>query len=278
MASERWGEEQPWRRWDEDRTRYGRYDYGPGSSYGSSYGQDWYGRDYDRPTSYGMGGYGMYGRAEGDRDRYGYSGDYERRYRQGLGRYSGGYGQGYGSWRGSDFDRDRYTGSSSYYGSGYGREDYRRDYPGYRSSEGYGDDRGWWDRTKDEVRSWMGDEEAERRRRMDETRQYGYGHYGRGPRGYVRSDERIREDINDRLTDDWHVDASDIEVTVSKCEVTLTGTVDSRAARRRAEELAENVSGVRHVQNNLRVREGMTAESGTTQTGPTTTGTGRATH
>jgi hypothetical protein len=102
MATERWGEE-PWRRWDEDRSRYGRYDYGPGSSYGTSYGQDWYSRDYDRPTSYGVSSYGMAGRSDFDRDRYGYGGDYERRYRQGpggyLSGYSGGYGQGYGAWR-----------------------------------------------------------------------------------------------------------------------------------------------------------------------------------
>ncbi|MBP2316408.1 BON domain-containing protein [Azospirillum soli] len=86
-------------------------------------------------------------------------------------------------------------------------------------------------------------------------------HYrGMGPRGYTRSDERIREDVNDRLTDDPYVDASDVEVTVSGCEVTLSGTVDDRRARRRAEDVAESVSGVRYVQNNLRV--GQHAHSG----------------
>ncbi|MBP2315656.1 BON domain-containing protein [Azospirillum soli] len=81
-------------------------------------------------------------------------------------------------------------------------------------------------------------------------------HYGGlGPRGYTRSDERIREDVNDRLTDDPYVDASDIEVTVSGCEVTLSGTVDDRRAKRQAEDVAESVSGVRYVQNNLRVRQ-----------------------
>ncbi len=87
------------------------------------------------------------------------------------------------------------------------------------------------------------------------ARQYGGRHYGGlGPRGYTRSDERIREDVSDRLTDDPYVDASDIEVMVSGCEVTLSGTVDDRRTRRRAEDVAESVSGVRHVQNNLRVR------------------------
>lgn len=80
-------------------------------------------------------------------------------------------------------------------------------------------------------------------------------HRGRGPKNYTRSDERIREDINDRLSDDSWLDASDIEVTVANCEVTLTGLVHTRDDKRRAEDLAEQVSGVRHVQNNLRVHQ-----------------------
>ena len=48
----------------------------------------------------------------------------------------------------------------------------------------------------------------------------------------------------------------DVEVTVSGAEVTLSGTVDSRQARRRAEDIVEQVSGVSYVQNNIRVRTG----------------------
>ena len=66
----------------------------------------------------------------------------------------------------------------------------------------------------------------------------------------------VQEDVNDRLADDPYVDASEIEVTVSSGEVTLSGSVDSRQARRRAEDIAEQVSGVSYVQNNLRVRIG----------------------
>ncbi|MGK9170958.1 BON domain-containing protein [Inquilinus limosus] len=97
------------------------------------------------------------------------------------------------------------------------------------------------------------------------------GFRGRGPRGYTRSDERIREDVCDRLTDDPAVDASEIEVTVSNSEVTLTGMVNSRDQRRRAEDCAEQVSGVDHVQNNLRVKK---EEQGVSQTisGQGTTG------
>lgn len=83
----------------------------------------------------------------------------------------------------------------------------------------------------------------------------GFGHRGRGPRGYRRSDARIHEDVCERLTHDSHVDATEIEVAVEAGEVTLAGTVDSRSARRRAEDLAESVSGVAYVQNNIRVRD-----------------------
>jgi hypothetical protein len=80
-------------------------------------------------------------------------------------------------------------------------------------------------------------------------------HRGRGPRGYKRSDERILEDVSDRLTEDAHVDARTIEVRVEDGEITLDGTVGSRWEKRHAEDIAEAVSGVAHVQNNLRVRE-----------------------
>lgn len=81
------------------------------------------------------------------------------------------------------------------------------------------------------------------------------GHRGRGPKGYLRSDDRIRDDVCDCLTDDPHIDASDVEVTVKNGEVTLAGKVDSRAARRHAEELTEGLPGVKHVQNDLRVAD-----------------------
>jgi osmotically-inducible protein OsmY len=122
-----------------------------------------------------------------------------------------------------------------------------------RGSRDYNEDRGFLDRTGDEVRSWFGDDDAERRRDQD-MRQAGQ-HRGRGPRGYTRSDERIREDVNDRLTDDPHIDASEIEVSVSNREVTLSGTVNSRFEKRHAEDIAESVSGVTHVQNNLRIQQ-----------------------
>ena len=76
---------------------------------------------------------------------------------------------------------------------------------------------------------------------------------GRGPKGYQRSDERIHEDLCERLYDDDGIDASGVEVTVSGGTVTLNGSVDDRWQKRRAEDLAEQVSGVHDVQNNLRL-------------------------
>jgi|SRR5688572_13179169 osmotically-inducible protein OsmY len=81
---------------------------------------------------------------------------------------------------------------------------------------------------------------------------------GRGPKGYQRSDERIREDVCDRLADDPHLDASDIEITVRNGEVTLAGFVRDRHDKRHAEDVAEHVSGVREVNNSLRVHRGET--------------------
>ncbi|HEV7874942.1 MAG TPA: SWFGD domain-containing protein, partial [Enterovirga sp.] len=78
--------------------------------------------------------------------------------------------------------------------AGSGERDYR---PGDFSRR-Y-ENRGLLERAGDEVASWFGGEDAERPTRRDG----GYGdHRGRGPKSYQRSDDRIREDVNDRLTDD----------------------------------------------------------------------------
>lgn len=90
---------------------------------------------------------------------------------------------------------------------------------------------------------------------------YGWGpygasplHFGKGPKGYQRTDEKIREEIHDRLTHNWHLDASEIEVAVAGGEVTLTGWVGTRRDRRLAEEIADSVLGVRDLHNKIEVR------------------------
>ena len=79
--------------------------------------------------------------------------------------------------------------------------------------------------------------------------------YGRGPKGYQRSDERIREDVCERLSDNDEVDASDIEVTVRDREVTLEGSVETRRMKHLSEDIAESVSGVDDVHNRITVRK-----------------------
>lgn len=255
--------------YDRDSQYYGQYNTRSDSEYG---------RGYTSRSDYGESErYGSEGRFPGDEDQGRYSsGSRGRSQQTGRQNYWG---------RGWENERDQ-SNRESRYGS-YGRSGAERgysegltgDYPqqqrynyptGFRSNERYGErsygergrgydydredrqeGRGWLDRASDAVASWFGDEEAERRRRMDEQRE----HRGRGPKGYRRSDERIKEDVNDRLSDDYYLDASDVEVSVENTEVTLTGTVRSRNEKRRAEDLADSVSGVTNVENRLRVKQ-----------------------
>ena len=251
-----------------------------------------------------------------------------------------------------DRERGRRYRGEGYYGGYYGYPERERDREREREYERRGDDRGFFDRAGDEVRSWFGDEDAQRRRTRDEremraegrgwgreergwggqrgdeeserdwARKWGYvenrgerggserdargwaysGGYGagagfiggrsestggmqgyesggwtgqerygrssmmgrsamsgpyagRGPRGYQRSDERIREDICERMSECGELDASELEVRVSNAEVTLLGTVRDRQHKRLAEDLTDQVSGVREVHNQIRVAQ-----------------------
>src|SRR5690606_4835715 len=105
---------------------------------------------------------------------------------------------------------------------------------------------------------WNDIEEPANRRGFDlhwhEVKRRGV-HKRKGARGYQRSDLRIADDVNDILFEDPYIDASEIEVQVENGEVILTGEVENRNIRRRVEDvIEENVSGVRHLENRLRVR------------------------
>ena len=92
--------------------------------------------------------------------------------------------------------------------------------------------------------------------RRPEWRQDENGFFkGKGPRSYRRRDERILEDINDRLCDNPYIDASEIDVEVSDGEVTLKGSVNDRDSKWLAEDIGESVAGVNHVDNCLRVKK-----------------------
>jgi len=259
------------------RGSYGRGDFGGG--FGEGYGGSSFGRgsredrfrDENERGDEGRFGYASRGGYGSESYRSGYDAGSNRggSYGEGQSRY--GSNPGYG-WGGADQDRDRGFGGGSERRYGLDRED-------WRSRNRDRDDRGWWDRASDEVASWFGDEEASRRRRMDEQRdrQY-YGraeHRGRGPKNYRRTDSRIQEDINDRLSDHPYIDATEIDVIVTNGEVVLSGTVNDRQDKRLAEDIAESISGVNNVENRIRVNRGTSGSStGTTGIGTsTTTGT-----
>jgi hypothetical protein len=157
----------------------------------------------------------------------------------------------YGS--GNEYGRDEYGGSSS--------NPFLGDHPLTRAGSAYDSD--YFGSRGLPTTPWRG--EPDRRARDElvyggardergQPRSYGTGEFrGRGPRGYQRSDERIKEDACQCLTDDPHIDASNIDVSVKEREVILSGTVQSRAEKRHAEDLIENIRGVRDVINSLRV-------------------------
>ena len=80
-------------------------------------------------------------------------------------------------------------------------------------------------------------------------------HVGKGPQGFQRSDERIKEMVHEALTDHGDVDATHIAVDVKNGEVMLTGTVEDRQTKRLAEDVVERVTGVRDVQNHIRIMD-----------------------
>ncbi|KVE09966.1 BON domain-containing protein [Burkholderia anthina] len=76
----------------------------------------------------------------------------------------------------------------------------------------------------------------------------------RGPKGYTRSDERIREDVCERLAHALEIDVSDVTVQVTDGRVELDGTVPVRWMKHGIEDLADGCLGVRDVENRVRVR------------------------
>jgi osmotically-inducible protein OsmY len=81
------------------------------------------------------------------------------------------------------------------------------------------------------------------------------GHFGKGPKGYSRSDASIREEVCEALTDDIWVDASDISVSVDHGWVKLEGKVVDRAQKKAAEACAEKILGVKDVLNYITLKE-----------------------
>ena len=192
---------------------------------------------------------------------YGDSGR-ERIYRQEYGQggveygdaprgYDAGRGQG-GSGRvapggtgGYDYERGYGDAGRQRFGEGRGYEDRGQQFE--RAGHDAGD---FFRRAGERVASWFGgDGGGEERRGERDFR-------GMGPKGYKRADERISDEAHERLTEDPWVDATNISISVSGGEITLSGTVENREAKHRAERCVEDLAGVNHVQNNLRIERG----------------------
>jgi hypothetical protein len=190
----------------------------------------------------GRGGYGQGGFGPGEYGRGGYGhGGYGQAYGPGYGQ--GGYGQagwGQGGYGQGMYGQGLY-GQGTYGQPGYGQERYAAGYGRERYGEGYG--QGAWSPGM----------------RYSSTIIAGR-FYGRGPKGYRRTDERIREDVSEELYRHPEIDASEIEIQVQNSEVTLTGKVEDRHQKRLAEDLAEQVSGVTDVHNQLKVDKGFFAK------------------
>lgn len=215
---------------------YSQRDMSQGGSYAQQgYGQGRYpqqgfnqaqGRGYGQERHAHRGDAGGYGQQGHGRDPYGQQ-DYSQM--QGRGYGQGGHAeQGYA--QGGYPQQGGYPASQQ--GHVYGRE-YGYGQGGMRS--GYGE--GGWSPQSGQGRSF-------------ESRR------GLGPSSYTRSDERIREDLNERLMDDDLVDARNITVEVQNGTVNLSGSVDERWEKHRVEDIADACGGVREVRNNIRVGSG----------------------
>ncbi|ESJ23640.1 transporter [Cupriavidus sp. HPC(L)] len=148
---------------------------------------------------------------------------------------------GYG---GSSGQGGRGYGLESYESGGRGRSQYQSGY-GSQSGSQYGSQYGQGQQYGGQQSQQYGQQgqqygQQQRRRRV-------------GPKGYQRSDERIREDLCERLSDVPMVDVSQVSVEVSGGAVTLTGTVRERHEKFVIEDIADEIFGVQEVHNQIRV-------------------------
>jgi osmotically-inducible protein OsmY len=112
---------------------------------------------------------------------------------------------------------------------------------------------GDWDDVRDEERGREGGHTSGGNVQAEPAGRVREGRRSLPPRGYRRPDDRIRDDIYDRLCGQTGADASDVVVSVRAGEVTVTGTVPDSEDERRILRVVERAVGVRGVVNQLRV-------------------------
>ena len=245
---------------DNSQPSTGRYHSG-GQDYGRGYGQGSprYGQSYGGPgANYGQMQESARWREQQQGFR-GYQGDQQPGgfYRQGNYGHQGDYGaqnpgsQGYGS---QGFGSQRDVPQPGYFQAG----DFSHQ-RGYTSSE-YPEDTGYlysahsYSQGNQQGGRGLGTQNWQER---EGAQRGAFGlqstHRGRGPQGYTRSDERIKEDVCERLSEHHYIDASQIRVEVNQGVVTLEGSVDDRWQKYQTEDLVDSLSGVKDIQNRLNV-------------------------
>lgn len=218
-----------------------------GSQYSPQYGRGQEGRFEGRGSDIESSRFG------GRQERFG-SQEFNRGYGRGSEQQ---YGRGYENWEDPEASTWGFRESRSFESSPYGEYEGRHQ-PGqrYRQAQSFGQGQQFGEGQE----NWRGIGRQQGRFGQQSFGQQSFGtgttgrFFGKGPRGYRRSEDRILEDINERLTTDPDIDATEIEVRITAGEVILMGTVDDRIAKRRAEDIAESVSGVHDVQNQIRVK------------------------
>lgn len=78
-------------------------------------------------------------------------------------------------------------------------------------------------------------------------------YYGFGPKGYRRSDQKLKDEARLLLNQDPILDSSNINIEVFNNVIYLRGFVDSRKDKKRAELLIEDIFGIEDIQNQLKI-------------------------
>ncbi|WP_207766172.1 BON domain-containing protein [Solimonas fluminis] len=99
----------------------------------------------------------------------------------------------------------------------------------------------------------------------DDWRQESRQAQRRTPKGYTRSDERIRDDVCEQLYHSRDVDVGNVSVEVKGGTITLEGSVPERGMKHRIEDICDRCIGVNDVENRIRVERSEAAQgSGST--------------
>ncbi len=104
----------------------------------------------------------------------------------------------------------------------------------------------------DSTRDVQGDAAADAGAAHSDAADRAAGRVGERSAGDALSDERLRELIRERLTEDPDIDAADVTIDVHAGAVTLTGSVGDERTRDVVEQCVENC-GARTVNNRLSV-------------------------